>query len=316
MNALAKRERGSYFTEACPFDGVYFAQWAKQCSINTRIILEPFAGSNNLIHMLTERGYCNDYASFDLFPQHPTIKKRNTLVNFPIGYQVCITNPPYLAQNSAKRRGMQYPVDCPYDDLYKYALKKCLDAVPYVGAIIPASFLNAHLFRERLAYYILLPTRMFADTEHPVCLALFNPSMTKTKIYEGKEYLGLLQDLEKKVPQCKGETVTMRFNDRQGTLGLYAIDNTTEASISFVSGGEIDPQVISSSSRSITRISVDYRHSKKLINNLNEYLQVFRRETRDIFLTPFKGVRKDNRFRRRLDFALARRIINEVCASL
>ena len=45
-------------------------------------------------------------------------------------------------------------------------------------------------------------------------------------------------------------------------------------------------------------------------------LNDFRRETYDIFLTPFKGLRKDFRYRRRLDYALARNIVNYVYFSI
>jgi len=45
-------------------------------------------------------------------------------------------------------------------------------------------------------------------------------------------------------------------------------------------------------------------------------LSEFRKETHDIFLTPFKGLRKDLKYRRRLDYALARNIVNQVYFSI
>ena len=84
-------------------------------------------------------------------------------------------------------------------------------------------------------------------------------------------------------------------------------------------GNEINPEKVGSSSRSITRISISRSSAslidcdiEKLIKNLNEMLNGFRKETYDIFLTPFKGLRKDNKYRRRLDYALARDVINQV----
>jgi len=47
-----------------------------------------------------------------------------------------------------------------------------------------------------------------------------------------------------------------------------------------------------------------------MIKKLNKKISTFRESTNDIFLTPFKGIRKDGRYRRRMDFALARDFIN------
>ncbi|KAK3584132.1 hypothetical protein CHS0354_035212 [Potamilus streckersoni] len=215
---------------------------------------------------------------------------RDTLKDFPENFNICITNPPYLAQNSAKRRGLYYP-DTRYDDLYKFSLDKCLQNCENAGVIIPASFLNSGLFRNRLSHYILLNGKMFTDTEHPVCLALFKQKSDDVKIYDDKKYIGTLSEFEKKLPANK-KNAEIKFNDKTGKLGLIAIDNTVGPSIRFCRGEEIDPDRIAASSRSITRISVDC-DINRVIKNLNDRLAEFRRETYDLFLTPFKGLRKD-----------------------
>ena len=302
-----KRTQGQYFTQYNPFENDGFLEWADKCNLKNQTILEPFAGANNLICMLQGMELCNDFVSFDIEPKSNYVKQKNTLTDFPKSYNVCITNPPYLAQNSATRRGLFYP-KTRYDDIYKYALELCLRNCENVAAIIPASFLNAKLFRERLSYYILLNNKMFDDTECPVCLALFNKKSEDVKIYDEK-YIGLLSDLEKKIPQ--GKDIAMQFNSPIGNLGLIAIDNTIEPSIEFIDGEKIPSTKISVSSRSITRIKIN-SSLDNLIDKLNERLALFREETSDIFLTPFKGLRKDNKYRRRLDYALARKLISDV----
>ncbi len=311
---LNKRKNGQYFTENNPFQNNAFANWSEECNFKNNTILEPFAGSNNLIKMLQEMNLCKSFVSYDIEPKSEDVTLKDTLKNFPKGYSICITNPPYLAQNSAKRRGLFYP-QTNYDDLYKFALEKCLANCQYTGAIIPASFLNSKLFRERLSHYVLLNSKMFSETEHPVCLALFKPQSSDVEIYEGTNFLGLLSDFEKKLPNPK-DKFEMKFNEKGGNIGLIAIDNTKEASIKFCNGSEINPKKIAVSSRSITRILVGHSNAAKLIKNLNEYLSDFRKETCDLFLTPFKGLRKDLKYRRRLDYALARSIINDVCSSI
>ena len=310
MNSLNKKEKGQYFTIYNPFDNEGFKEWSQQCNLTHQTILEPFAGCNNLIKMLQEMRICKTYKSYDAEPQDLFVEKRDTLLDFPKGFDCCITNPPYLSQNSATRKKLN--IDCGgFDDLYKYALQKCLNNCKYVGAIIPASFINAGIFKDRLSHYILLNKQMFNDTEHPVCLALFNEKSQDTKCYEDNKYLGLLSELEKKKPYTT-KNYNMTFNDKNGKLGLIAIDNTKEPSIRFCKGEEISQEKIKITSRSITRINIDY-DIDKLIKKANSVLQEFRLNTYDIFLTPFKGLRADGHFRRRLDFAIARQIINYCC---
>lgn len=305
-----KRELGQYFTTYNPFQNSGFLNWSKECDLSKTTILEPFAGSNNLINMLQDMGLCSDFKSFDIEPKNKFVKRRDTLKNFPKGFKVCITNPPYLAQNSAKRRNLEFP-NIIYDDLYKYSLEKCLENCDYVGAIIPASFFNANIFRERLSHYILLNSKMFNDTEHPVCLALFKKYSEDVYLYNDNEYLGKLSDLKKKLPKSN-INMDIRFNVPNGNLGLIAIDNTIEPSIKFVNGEEISPERIRVSSRSITRIMIPTEYKiNNIIEKLNYNLNIFRKETYDLFLTPFKGLRKDNYYRRRLDYKLAKKLIEE-----
>lgn len=305
-----KRELGQYFTTYNPFQNSGFLNWAYECDLSKTTILEPFAGSNNLINMLQDMGLCTDFKSFDIEPKNKFVKRRDTLKNFPKGFKVCITNPPYLAQNSAKRRNLEFP-NIIYDDLYKYSLEKCLENCDYVGAIIPASFFNANIFRERLSHYILLNSKMFNDTEHPVCLALFKKSSKDVDLYNDNKYLGKLSDLKKKLPKSN-INMDICFNVPNGNLGLIAIDNTIEPSIKFVNGEEISPDRIRVSSRSITRIMIPTKYKiNSIIEKLNYNLNIFRKETYDLFLTPFKGLRKDNYYRRRLDYKLAKKLIEE-----
>ncbi|MGL5721009.1 MAG: Eco57I restriction-modification methylase domain-containing protein [Brevinema sp.] len=305
---MTKRLHGQYFTRRNIFDHPAFIQWANEAELHSSQILEPFAGANHLIEMLKQLDLCKNFSAFDISPQSSDVIQKNTLLDFPQGYHVVITNPPYLAQNSAMRRKIPY-IGRPYDDLYKFSLAQCLQHVPFVGAIIPASFLNANLFCNRLHTYIALPYEdMFLDTEHPVCLALFSPMPAQTLIYEKNNFLGVLSDLEKFLPKpAKKEKII--FNHPQGNLALRAIDGTIDPSICFMEGSTIDPKKIKVSSRNVTRILTPDNLN---ITHLNQLIHEFRHQTHDIFLTPFKGIRQDGRFRRRLDFALAKKLLRSL----
>lgn len=315
-----KRQYGKFYTFVNPFDNVVFRDWFKGIlSFEEITILEPFAGANNIVAMLHEIGYKNRWDCFDIEPplhsdfEEYSVVQRDTLKGFPQGYTVAITNPPYLARNSATRRGLEFP-NTKHNDLYKYCLEVMLDNLDYVACIIPESFITQDLFHNRLYAVISLTCKMFKDTDCPVCLALFNPTGTDDfLVYQQEEFLGTYSQLKEYLVESN-TNVDWKFNDRTGTVGIKCVDNTKEASIEFVLGETIDPNEIKNTSRAITRVaglpsSIDL---ELFIEKCNEKLFTYRTQTKDVFLTPFKGLRRDNTYRRRLDFKTARSILNAV----
>lgn len=304
-----KRQHGRFYTEGNPFVLAPFKKWAKKIGLATKAVLEPFAGANHIIRALQQEGYAKNFASFDIDPQHPEVKKRNTLTAFPNGYDVCVTNPPWLAKNSAHRRGLAFPTT-KYDDLYKHALELCVSNCSYVAAIIPATFLQSGLFLGRLESVIVLHDKnMFLDTDNPVCLALFVPDSKKVSIYHDSTYVGELESLKVHIPTPR-QKKELTFNHPRGELGFIAIDGTEKSSIRFCDVKEIGDYPIKVSSRMITRIKGDVAVDQQIIKKLNQQVAAFREETSDVFLTPFKGLRKDGRYRRRMDYRLARIFID------
>lgn len=284
-----------------------FQQWAHKASIITQRILEPFAGQNALIDALHGMGMCHKFRSFDLFPASDAVEKQDTLANFPQGYSVCITNPPWLAKNSATARGIQFP-DTYHDDLYKFALEKCLENCEWVAALIPESFIRANLFHERLTDFISLTGKMFDDTGHPVGLALFQPEKSyDVMVWQNSEEIGFLSKLEELRPKVQSNRANVRFNDPEGNVGLIALDSTMGPSIRFCEADALAGYNVKNSGRHITKISYD---GKILLEAWNDCLNSFRDKTRDVLLTCYKGIRKDGQYRRRLDWETARGIMN------
>ena len=312
----SKKELGQFFTANDPFTHRAFCEWAKQFS-RGEIILEPFAGANHLIDMLQAQGLAQQFTSFDIVPAHPYVRKRDVLKNFPQGYQVCITNPPYLAKNSATRSSTPIPDLAGYDNLWKLSIHTCLEHCSYVAAIIPESFITSKAFKDRLHAVISLPTQMFSDTDQPSCLALWDPRGTKSyEIYSGEKLLGTNLELKAKMhkllPKIK-EPKQVSFNIPSGTIGIQAIDNTKKDSIAFVSGDTFQEADVKNSSRTFTRVSVDStKPSDEIIADANALLKKYRKDTGDVFLTAFKGLRDDGKFRRRLSWDVARKILQQV----
>lgn len=328
----AKIKKGQFFTTGNPFVFPVFQDWLYNHALskNNEIeLLEPFAGSNSIIKLFQEANpqLNNKWVAFDIEPESVAknvtsipIEKRDMLKKFPKNFSVAITNPPYLAKNSAKRKKIKFSYK-KYDDLYKYSLDIMLKNLSYIAAIIPESFIVQNLFHDRLYAVLSIRSKMFEDTECPVCLALFVPAEEKTEIfnfeiYSNEEYIGNYKELlSLNISSAINET-DICFHDPLGEISLIAIDNTKEASIVFDRGDLISEDKIKKSNRSFTRIGGFKRYSPEeidlIIEKANAILSEKRLLTKDVFLTSFKGLRKDGFYRRRLDFTQARHILNQV----
>lgn len=325
-----KRQHGQYFTKGNPFIYKPFLDWFdKAYSISeNQTLLEPFAGSNSIILLIREALKKDfQWACFDIDPESNEdnltdipITIQDVLYNFPSGFDIAITNPPYLAKNSATRRGINYPYK-KYDDLYKYCLQEMLNNVKYVAAIIPESFIVQNLFHDRLDRVISLKGKMFEDTECPVCLALFSPDLSNDfQIYSNDDYIGRYQELKKFNTYDTLNEYSLKFNDPYGEIAVIAVDNHIEDSIVFNEGESVNPEKIKTTSRSITRIKLPFDFTKKEIRDIiaisNKLLKEKRKKTSDVFMTAFKGMRKDGKYRRRLDFSQIRSILNAAISDI
>ena len=303
-----KRRNGRYYTTRNPFNHPAFTNWAETAGLPDKHVLEPFAGANSLITYLTGMGLCSASTSYDIQPVVPEVEYRDTIADFPSGYEVCVTNPPWLAKNSATFRGIAFP-DIPFDDLYKAALYQCLRNCAYVAALVPESFIRAKLFTERLTAFVSLTTGIFNDTGHPVGLALFSEAghPEGTFVWSGRRPVGYLPALEMIRPRPTDGGPSVKFNQTDGNVGFIGLDNNLRASIRFCEVSELDGYKVKKTGRHITKLAVD---SAIKINEWNRFINRFREETQDVLMTAYKGIRLDGMYRRRLDWETARGVIH------
>jgi len=323
-----KIKHGQFYTKGNCFQHQVFKDWYKKIPSSMIKFIEPFAGGNNIINLIDEANLGimhKQWTSYDIEPEAitknvvPEVKvlKRDTIKNYPSGFDVCITNPPYLAKNSAKRKKIEIDL-MGHQDLFELSLDIILSKTSYVAAIIPESFISRGIFTDRLAAVVSLNYNMFDDTDFPVCLALFNPENTASfNIYLGDQLIGNYQNIKTKTDKIfsKRNSYSIKFNEPKGQLGLKAVDSTSGASIEFIDGSLISSHDIKVSSRAITRIKLPRELTTKelelLIVESNKILCKYRRINQDVFMTSFKGLRKDSKYRRRLDFATAKAIIEQ-----
>jgi len=314
--AKTKRERGQFFTKVNSFGHPEFQAWARRAGLPNATVLEPFAGAGDILRMLESEGLLGDFAAFDIEPQAANVGVRDTLDAFPVGFDVVVTNPPYLARNSAAKRGLPFPMT-EHDDLYKLAIEQCLAHARFVAAIIPASFLTSGMFRERLDAVLCLGAGMFDDTEHPVCLALWGPDAGDGVVVRGEDTLGTLDGIASLRPR-PDRRFSLRFNAPDGAIGLRGVDGTKGPTIRFCHGDEVEG--VSSESRSNTRISLGLPHDRDLVESIvhaaNLRLRLLREASGDVLLTAFKGTRQDGCARRRLDYGLARGLLDMAIADV
>ncbi len=313
---------GQFFTKKNIFKNKIFQNWFSSIDKEEKKnILEPFAGKNGLIDMLDELSLLDSFSSFDIEPQHENVQQNDSILNFPQGFHVCITNPPFLAKNVASRKHIPVLIE-PFSDLYEKCLDLCLKNCKYVAAIVPESFIVSPFFKSRLYAVISLTSKsLFQHTEHPVCLALFNPEKyTDFLVYQDEVFIGKYNEKMSEINDWLkvDDEYKIIFHDKTGQLGLFNIDATNiERVMHFSSGDLIDPKDVGYHARLRTRIKVlsptsqplTQRQLNSFIKSCNKVLSEYRNKTNDIFLTSFKGLRSDGMYRRRLDYSTARLIV-------
>lgn len=284
------------------------------------IAYDPFAGEGHLINISSLYGI-DKTIGLDI-DRSLKWKYNDSLKFIPtIDNAIIITNPPYLSKHSASRKKInlsEYFNNSIYNDLYLIALDKMLDAQEFVVAIIPESFINSSFKRKRLLSSItILEENPFSDTDVPVCVACFDgkeKSFDKIKVYKNGTFKNDLETIMAIRLKPKNN-VKITFNSQTGWLGIRAIDSTDDKTfIKFDYKENIKYDwlnKIKDSSRHFTLVSIDVPKDKRkdFILKCNEILLNLRKESSDTILTPFMGNTKKGFRRRRLDFKLARAIM-------
>ena len=322
---MKKRILGQYFTQ----NGVWLKPQIKDFikSTNCQIAYDPFAGDGHLLEVAKKIGF-NKTTGLDI-DHNLGWKVNDSLVKIPtIDNAIIITNPPYLAKYSAKRKNIimetqKYFDFSEYEDIYCIALEKMLAAQEYVVAIIPETFINSKFPKNRLSQITIVENNPFNDTDAPICIACFDgksKSLNQIKVFKNEEFIGSLGELEDKrlIPK-KNQKIS--FNKINGNLALRGVDLTDESKrIAFMRKENLKYNLkgIKHSSRLITIIEVNISENKlnSFILKCNQILEEYRNLTKDVLLSPFKGNMKNGVRRRRLDYQTARAIIEKAIETI
>lgn len=314
---IKKRSLGQFFTKNDFWLKDHILEFIKLT--NAEIAFDPFAGNGDLLKVAKKIGF-KKIKGLDI-DKTLNWEQNDSLLSIPrINNSMIITNPPYLTNYSAKRKGIynnvkKYFDSCNHDDIYQLAIEKCL-INDFGVMIVPETFINSKFPKNRLVSITIIEEQLFSDTENPVCVICFdnkNKPYGHIEIYKNDKLLGSLGYFEKmrKVPH---KNVYMKFNSPTGQIALRAVDTTDPRKpISFMRPEKIDYDLtdIKHSSRLITVIELKAKNDAidKIIEYSNDRLFDFRKKTYDVLLSPFKGNKKNGKRRRRLDYLTARAIL-------
>ena len=341
MSEKNKRDLGQYFTKDSLWLRPHIRGHIESLLAEYPVCVDPFAGAGHLLKVAKAMGFQTQGHDIDAeICQNEGWGEPNDSIRHVVRHEgaFVLTNPPYLAKNSAKR--MKSPMVEYFqpgfiktlddsrlnvlDDLFKLAMEQNMAAFDESVWIVPESGIqdldDLPHWKDRLHSVTILEENPFDDTEHPVCVMIFSKRSPLQEVWKNDDRLGLYDDLRSIHNEtAKGpmKATPMKFNAPEGTLGYRAVDGTKgdgSMRIKFCRGEELgyDRSNIKVSSRHLTYIAIELQGEllDKVIAEANVIIDAYRHATNDVFLTAFMGNAKDGVRRRRLDYKLARKIFN------
>jgi hypothetical protein len=322
-----KQNLGQFNTKNRVWLRKHIVEFIKDVGCGT--LVDPYAGQGDIFQALN--GYFDHYIGYDIDPALGW-EFNDSLDDIPEHEDaMVVTNPPYLAKNSAARNcfdSYDYFKDNDYEDLYQLAIHRVMARYDNAVFIIPETYFHNGIFTSYLHSHTIIEENPFEDTDCPVCVAAFHATNdflaiagNNYKIYKGDDYLFNRFELEDILFDFNSPRYgDITFNDVGGNLGLRGVDGVGKYDrICFCHPKDLkyDVRKIKESSRAITIINVEgVEVNDVFIARLNFSLRALRHLTHDVVLAPFKNNNKLGQRRRRLDFKLARKIIEKTIETL
>ncbi|MGB0377404.1 MAG: hypothetical protein ACPGGE_01185, partial [Poseidonia sp.] len=248
MSGLSKRNLGQYFTRDDAWLRPHIVEHLRSLHVRYNTCLDPFAGDGHLLNVAASLGF--DVVGHDvdaaICAANGWGEPNDSILDVPSHADAFVlTNPPYLAKNSAKRMdapaqsyfrpGAVLPLTNEHtstlDDLFKLAIEQTLAQYDDSVWIVPESVVQdvEHLphWKARLHSLTVLEDNPFTDTEHPVCVLVFSASQANGELWKNDTRLGSYQDiwcLHNETRSSPRDATAMQFNSPTGNLGYRAVD--------------------------------------------------------------------------------------------
>lgn len=305
-----RRGGGVFDTVGNPFVLDPFRLWAEMAGLPDRVVLEPFAGRNSIVESLRDLGMLRTSVSFDIEPRADRVERRDTLHSFPTGYEVCVTNPPWLHKSACSKLGLDF-AGGRFDDLYEAALDRALSNCKWVAMLLPANYIRQAFRQERLHTFVLLHAKLFRHTETPTCLALFHPeAYSDVDIWFDNRRVGFKSEFRKHYPFHRRFNLEAQWHE-DGPIVVSRFDTTHSETLGFTAYDRLADYI----TRTGHKLTPTYRlrlhpapsplELDTILTDANQRLTTYRRKTEDALLRCWKGLRRDGRYRRSLSQAEA-----------
>lgn len=318
MTSRKQKITGQFFTTDTSWIKPQILEFIKLS--NCKTIIDPYAGQGDILNYFSETEYKK--IGYDIDTNLNYIIN-DSLVDIPKEpNSIIITNPPYLTSAIAKKNNfpdliLKYFENSQYDDLYKIAIQKCMESSEFGVMIVPETYINNIINIKRLNSITIIEKKLFSDTRMPVCVICYdniNKETNNIKIYKDEMFIGSYFDIFKYAKKPK-KNLHIKFNSTSGKIALRAIDSYKGELISFVlpENANYDFSKLNPKTRFITLIEIDNKNIpiEDIISKSNEILNEFRINTHDLLLSAFQENNHLGIRRRRINYEIARAILEE-----
>ena len=312
-----------------------------------RLAVDPFAGEGHLLRLFDNTNTRTLAIDID-----PNVKPHIVVDSFkalPAKLSrlecVAITNPPYSHRHILQGEDPQLydtVVEAGYVDLYEYAIRRVIDQLGFkpTFAMVPENFvasrttrLRRELYRNIVAIQIH-STSTCRDTQQPTILAYLHPQpVESTDLWLDDCHEGTIEvhpdGLRPKLKD-RGNYVDFGFKEgqtdeqRDTSILLQSTDGGTEKNriklmpvrekfgTKHYPGKSTDRAYV----QIVPRVPLSEQQSSLLIRAFNRWVDDWRAKTHGLGLTSFRS-NTDSGFRRkRIDWKLARLVINRLILAM
>lgn len=298
--------------------------------VAARVVVDPFAGAGHLLRLFDA-----STLAIDVDPAVEPDLVCDSFEKLPrIGDTLIITNPPYCHRHILQKQNprlYEQVISTGYTDLYEYAIRRIFDQMGPVPmfALLPENFIASRTTKlrgelcDRIKAVQIHSTSTCTDTGQPTIMVYITPeTVSSTELWIDAEYKTEIvigaDGFRPSLPQCKNR---VDFGRKPGqsqeclrtNILLQATDGGANNRIKLLHVSERNykskttdrsyTQVVPHSPLTVGQISL-------LISGFNQWVEQWRESTYGLGLTSFRNNTSGGFRRKRLDFKLARSVIN------
>ena len=210
-----------------------------------------------------------------------------------------------MAKNRITR--LKQNIEVKYEDLYLDALEQCLENCKFVSVIIPSTFIGCSKMKERCLIIDKIDKVAFSDTSNPVCVAYFVPyKVEKTLAFvNGNEIFLNIDNTPTNVE------FDISFISSDGNYIVEAVDKSTQRIFINNDLKNFDRKKYDKVS---SRYCVIFKTPTSInLKKINNFIETWRKETHDYFLSSFKSpIGYNELYRKRISFKQLKWVIGKV----